>query len=91
MTLNKKTMCEFHFTADKRFPANNNLQTTTVTSSSPVSEKRTTITVNKKSSSATKHVNQTTAPVANKTSHAKGERCISISFFYLLRTDHDLN
>lgn len=68
--------------ADKRFSTNNNLQTTTVSSSpSPVSEKRAAITASKKSSSATKHVNQTSTPVANKTSHAKGERSLSISFF----------
>lgn len=71
-------MCEF-FIADKRFSANNNLQQT-----SPVSEKRSPISASKKStsvSSASKqHVNQTTVPLANKTSHAKGERSLSISF-----------
>lgn len=75
--------------ADKRFSTNNNPQTTPTTtvssSSSPVSEKRAAITASKKSSSATKHVNQTTTPVANKTSHAKGERSLSILFqFYFI-------
>lgn len=63
---------------DKRFTPNNTAapQTTTTpqsVSSSPIAEKRSTITVTKKSSNK-QHVNQTiiVPPVANSTLHAKG-------------------
>lgn len=72
--------CFFASFSDKRFTLNNTTATAVAAattarsvSSSPISEKRSTITVTKKSSNK-QHVNQTiiVPPVANSTLHAKG-------------------
>lgn len=68
---------------DKRFSGNNNNNQTASATSSPVSEKRSSITASKKTTlTAKQHVNQSIVPVANKTSHVKGERFLSYLFFF---------